>query len=201
MAGKEADSFAQAAADRVREVVQSAERRADEILDEAHEEATRIRERAESEARERLDEVRRALADLEGKIGAGGAEPASAPPPPPEPASEPEVADPAAEAEDAPPAIEEQPTEEGAPSTDELIEQLKSGGTKSEGSSSKRKAPARSTERSGAGDSDAGAARLVAMKMALDGASRDEVDKHLADSYSVRNRKKLVDEVFAKASK
>ena len=41
----------------------------------------------------------------------------------------------------------------------------------------------------------------MAMKMALDGASRDEVEKHLADSYSVPDRKKLLDDVFAKASK
>ncbi len=36
------------------------------------------------------------------------------------------------------------------------------------------------------------------MKMALDGASRDEVDKHLADSYTLSDRGKLLDEVFAR---
>jgi hypothetical protein len=175
-----AEELAAQAAERVREIVQSAERRADEVLDEAREEATRIRERAEAEARERLDEVRRALTDLEGKIGAGAAE--REPQPPPEPGPEPTPSKPSAEAEEAPPALEEQPAESGA-STDELIEQLKSGGDEIKA------------------DSDAGAARLVAMKMVLDGASRDEVERHLADSYSVPNRRKLLDDVFAKASK
>ncbi len=189
MAGKEAESFAQAAADRVREIVESAEgraseivaeaeRRAEELLGAARKEADQLRSRAESEARERLDDVRRALTDLEGRIGAGAAETA----PSPEPEPEPEPAEPAAEAEEAPPALADEPAEAGGASTEELIEQLKSGGEEK-------------------GDADAGAARLVAMKMALDGASRDEVDKHLADSYSIPNRKKLLDDVFAKAAK
>jgi hypothetical protein len=177
MADREADSFAQAAANRVREIVGSAEERAEEILSEAREEAERIREHAEAEAREKLDEVRAALADLEGRIGAGAAHEPSATP-------EPEVrADQtAAEAEEAPPALQEEPAETSGAPTEKLIEQLRSGAGEE-------------------GESDAGAARLVAMKMALDGASRDEIDRHLAESYKVPDRRKLVDEVLAKASR
>jgi hypothetical protein len=48
---------------------------------------------------------------------------------------------------------------------------------------------------------DIQAARLVAMKMALDGASREEIEAELARSYSLGDRAALVDEVLAKAGK
>jgi hypothetical protein len=48
---------------------------------------------------------------------------------------------------------------------------------------------------------DSQAARLVAMKMALDGASREEIDAELARSYALADRAALVDEVLAKATK
>jgi cell division septum initiation protein DivIVA len=48
---------------------------------------------------------------------------------------------------------------------------------------------------------DAGAARLVAMKLALDGASRDEARKQLAADYEVEDLDSLLDEVYAKAGK
>jgi hypothetical protein len=40
------------------------------------------------------------------------------------------------------------------------------------------------------------AARLVAMKMALDGSSREEIAKHLADSYGLGESDELLDAVF-----
>ncbi len=48
---------------------------------------------------------------------------------------------------------------------------------------------------------DSQAARLVAMKMALDGVFRDEIDAELEKSYSLADRAALVDEVLAKAGK
>jgi hypothetical protein len=48
---------------------------------------------------------------------------------------------------------------------------------------------------------DTQAARLVAMKMALDGASREEIDAEIERSYSLADRAALVDEVLAKAGK
>jgi hypothetical protein len=39
------------------------------------------------------------------------------------------------------------------------------------------------------------------MKMALDGASREEIDAELERSYSLADRAALVDEVLAKAGK
>ena len=46
-------------------------------------------------------------------------------------------------------------------------------------------------------DEDIEGARLVALNMALDGASRDEVDRHLRDQHGVADPAPLLDEVFA----
>ncbi len=48
---------------------------------------------------------------------------------------------------------------------------------------------------------DVGAARLVAMKFALDGTSRDEARKQLAADYDVADLDSLLDEVYSKAGK
>ncbi len=40
-------------------------------------------------------------------------------------------------------------------------------------------------------------ARLVALNMALNGDSREETDRYIAENYQVANRQKLLDEVFA----
>jgi hypothetical protein len=50
------------------------------------------------------------------------------------------------------------------------------------------------------GGADEAAARLVAMKMALDGASREQVEAHLVDSYGPGDRSGLLDDVFARVS-
>ena len=48
---------------------------------------------------------------------------------------------------------------------------------------------------------DAGAARLVAMKLALDGTSRDEARRQLAGDYEIADLDSLLDEVYSKAGK
>ena len=48
---------------------------------------------------------------------------------------------------------------------------------------------------------DGGAARLVAMKLALDGTSRDEARKQLAADYHVDDLDSLLDDVYAKAGR
>ena len=50
-------------------------------------------------------------------------------------------------------------------------------------------------------DDDSQAARLVAMKMALDGASRGEIASELDTSYKLADRDALLDDVLAKAGK
>jgi hypothetical protein len=39
------------------------------------------------------------------------------------------------------------------------------------------------------------------MKMVLDGSSREEVERHLADNYELGETGKLIDEIFARAGK
>ena len=46
-------------------------------------------------------------------------------------------------------------------------------------------------------DEDIEGARLVALNMALDGASRADVERHLRDEHGVRDPAPLLDEVFA----
>ena len=210
MASGETDNLVAAVADRVREAlleaekrgnefVEEAERRAEEIVAEAEERARRIvadadakAERAialaEEQARERVDRARVALEELGSALGHPPAapEPAAAPEPEPELAEEPEPVeeeesepDSEPEALDEPKPAEEAGKAEGGPSTDELIAQLRSGG------------PAAPAD-----GGDEGAARLIAMNMALDGASREDVDRHLSEEYGLTDNDALLDEVF-----
>jgi hypothetical protein len=180
---------------RAGEIVAGAEERAREIVSEAEADAERIRSGAERQARERVARARAVLEELGTALGEDEPEPEAATPP--EPAELPEPAEPPE-----PPAPEDAPTEaipqpvvaesrEG-PSTDELIAQLKAGATD---------VPPAAPRDVAADDGGEAAARLVAMNMALDGASREEVDRHLAEGFAVGNRGALIDEVFARVGK
>jgi hypothetical protein len=190
-------------AERVRVLVADAEKRAEEIVTQAQAEAERIRAKAEAEARERLDQVREALEKLEAGLGAkpapdGSNRDSQAPQPEPEPeapAPEPEAPESKAEASEPQPAPAE-PAPSGKVSTEALIEQLKAGGQSAEPDPE----PAAQATNAAPGD-DAGAARLVAMKLALDGTSRDEARKQLAADYDVADLDSLLDEVYSKAGK
>ena len=59
----------------VRLALDAAQRRAEEIVQEAEAEAERIRAAAEAKARERLDQVRQALEQLEAGLALPGLEP------------------------------------------------------------------------------------------------------------------------------
>lgn len=180
-------------AERVRELIADAEERAAAIVREAEADATRVRERAEAQARERLAEVRSALEDLQGKLGRADTEaevtpgpvtvPEPTPPATPEPTPEP-VPEPVPGPEPTP-----EPVPEPTPPPDEADRPAP------EVPAAAGEASAANGERS----SDKAAARLVAMKMALDGASREEIDSHLASNYDVEHRDKLLDDVLARA--
>ena len=51
----------------------------------------------------------------------------------------------------------------------------------------------------GSKSDDAAGARLVALNMALDGASRDEIEAKLTEDFELADGAKLVDEVLAVA--
>jgi hypothetical protein len=219
--------LAEDAADKVAEIVEVAERKAAEIEAEARREADRLVSEARGEAKEQVeraqgavrrlvdqaDELRAAVGKLgtefaEGRDAAAETEPEINPQPPrvpePEPPREPEPTPPRTPEPQPPPTPEPQPPDipepqppgpeiESRPSTEELIEQLKGGA----GGSKSPPAPAEDSDNG----ADAAAVRLVAMKMALDGSSRDEVDRHLAESYGPGDRGDLLDEVFSRVGK
>lgn len=58
-------------------------------------------------------------------------------------------------------------------------------------------APAAPAAASGGGDDDAEGARLVALNMALNGTSREETDRYLAENFDLSDRAGLLDEVYA----
>jgi hypothetical protein len=165
------EDLAQQAADSVRKVVEEAQKEAAKIIAAAEKEAEGIRARAEAEARDQVEGARKALEDLTARFGSGSGGSKAAASPPSPPSPEP--------AEDVAEAPTSPPVEEAA-----------------EADPVKAEAAAFKSE----GD-DSQAARLVAMKMALDGASRDEIATELDGSYALDDRDALLDDVLAKAGK
>jgi outer membrane biosynthesis protein TonB len=174
-------------AERVRELVVEAEQRAAAIVADAEREAKAIRERAEAEAKQRLGEVREALDQLQGKLGGGPAgateaevEPGPVIVPEPEPPAVPEPA-PSPEPTPQPPEPEPPSIPEPAPPPDEGTPPAAGNGA--------------------ARSDDAAGARLVAMNMALEGASRERIADRLRDDFELDDPGKLVDEVLALTAK
>jgi hypothetical protein len=187
----DAEELIRQTSESVRSALEAAQRRADEIVREAEAEAQRIRATAEAEARERLDQVRRALEQLEAGLGARSA-PRKPSAKPKSQAAKPEPSQSESEPRESELAPAEPPP--GKVSTEELIERLKTGGQSTNAESE----PAAPNE---APSDDAGGARLVAMKLALDGTARDEARRQLAAEYEVDDLDSLLDEVYAKAGK
>ena len=187
------------AEEKAREIVANAEDKAKELVSNAEADAARIRERVEAEAHDRLAKVREALASLEGSFGGSPSseiDPGPAEVPDPMPPSEPEPSPPTepepqppAEPEPMPPEPEIEPPAPAEPDRDapKLEEEVA--------------APAATngfdTERS----SDSTAARIVAMKMALDGSSRDDIGTHLDENYDIESFEKLLDDVMTRAKR
>jgi hypothetical protein len=194
-------------AQNVREAIDEAQRQAQEILSEAQAqaeqvraeaerlrgEAERIRADAEADARRRLDEVQTALADLQGRLGGtpeAEVHPGPVTVPEPEPPQTPEpLPDPTPEPTPEPvpePTPEPVPEPTPPPETPETPEPVSSA------------AEANGDDVAGGDDS---AARLVAMKLALDGTSREAAKAQLAAEYDVADLDKLLEDVYSRASK
>jgi DivIVA domain-containing protein len=58
--------------------------------------------------------------------------------------------------------------------------------------------PAPAVPGNGSGSTDAEAARLVALNMALDGTPREETARYLAEHFALSDRERLLDEVYAR---
>jgi translation initiation factor IF-2 len=173
----------QQASENVRSALQEAQRRADEIVRDAEAEAQRIRAEAEADARRRLDRVRHALEQLETGLGERE-QPASS--------SWPHEAK----------AVKNAP--ETSPSPSPAAAEADSSRTPPSPARDVAAAPEPETPAAApakrAGD-DGGAARLVAMKLALDGTPREEAREQLAADYDVSDLDSLLDQVYAKAGK
>ena len=165
------EDLAQLAAESVRKVVAEAQEEAAKIIAAAEKEAEGIRARAEAEARDQVEGARKALEDLTARFGGSSSSNSDTRSSP---------------APDPAPSSPSKPV----PEPEEPAAEAKEPEPVAEAPSSP---PA-------AGD-DSQAARLVAMKMALDGVSRDEIDAELESSYTLADRGALLDDVLAKAGK
>jgi outer membrane biosynthesis protein TonB len=191
----EAEQIVHDVAERVRALIADAEERAARIVRDAEQEAERIRTGAESEAERRLSDVREALDEIQGKLGATGeVVPGPVTVPEPEPPGVPEpTPDPVPEPVPGPERVPEptpDPVPDPVPGPERVPEPSPRPGP------SPDPAPG---ENGGARSTDKAAARLVAMKMALDGASREEIEQHLEGHYDVGHLEKLLDDVLARA--
>ena len=220
-------SLAQAASEQVRAIVEAAESSAAAIEQSAQDEAARIRSDAENDARQTRDEAvqrsqdhvgqvssatkqmlqrveameselnglveslrtgaNRLTADLsllEGGMGdlydaTGRGEDGAMPPAPPRVVE----SVPLAVVADEPAPAEEETTPGEQLSTDEPAAV--------EAPAGDEPAPAEG------GEADTEGARLVALNMALNGTSRDETDRYLAENFDLADRAALLDEVYA----
>jgi hypothetical protein len=202
--------LASSAGEKVAEIIATAEAKAEEIEAEARQQAERIVAAARAEAQEQVarareavaglvsqaDDLRRRVGDLGRDLGEGAAaetDPVTVPEPTvpqpevdpspvivpePEPAREPvPVPDPVPEPTPQPDIVPTTPEPDIAPPQPD-------------------QPPPAATETNG----DEAGARLVAMKMALDGSTREEVERHLAESYGIGDRGELLDDVFSRVS-
>jgi cell division septum initiation protein DivIVA len=169
--GQHAEELAAKAAEAVRRVVAAAETRAAEIVREAEADADRIREAAEAKATEIREQ---AEADARERI-----ETASK-------ALE-ELRGKLSGAGDArpPPAVSPEPVAEPEPVR--AVPEVPAAPQGEAGASA------------AAGNGDDAAARLVAMKLAVDGKGRDEIEAELTQRFGPGDRSRLLDDVLARA--
>jgi DivIVA domain-containing protein len=189
-------SLADVASEKVASIVEAAEAKAKEIEADARREADQLLSGARDQARDQIERAQRSVAKLIGqadelreRVGAmaedviGTGEPRAETPPGPQPVPEPAPPDP--EVDPTPVTVPEPaPPREPEPEPPLIPEPHP-----------EPPAPA------AANGADEQAARLVAMKMALDGSSREEIAKHLAENYELGNSGELLDAVFERAGK
>jgi DivIVA domain-containing protein len=194
---KGSDSLASIAAERVGSIIEAAEAKAKEIEADARREADELLSNARDQARDQLERAQRSVANLIGqaddlreRIGVmaqevgGGQGSRAETEPGPEPVPEP-----------MPPEPEVDPTPVTVPEPAPPVEPEPAPPTIPE---PQPDAPVEPAANNGADDQ---AARLVAMKMALDGSSRDDIAKHLGANYELSDTDELLDAVFERAGK
>jgi hypothetical protein len=174
LAAQVADAVRRAVADattRAEEIVMEAEADANQIKARAEAEAARIREQAETDARRQIDAAKRALDELGGSLAAAveAATPKGSVMEEPEPEPEPEPEQPPES-----PGAPEAPVSPPAPEQP-TVEQASPGG-----------------------NGDDAAQRLVAMKLAVDGKDRAEIEAELTAKFGSADRSVLLDDVLSR---
>jgi cell division septum initiation protein DivIVA len=172
---KGAEELAAKAAETIRSTLAEAEAKAERIIGDAEAERKRILDRAEAEARERIDSATRALEELRSKLAEVGSAPVSSPS-----ETEPAASQPAA-SQPAPSEPEPEPlrAEPEVPTT----------------------APTETHPAPESGNGDDAAARLVAMKLAVDGKGREEIEEELTQRFGPGDRSALLDDVLTRAGR
>jgi DivIVA domain-containing protein len=194
-------SLADVASQKVGSIVEAAEEKAKEIEADARREADELLSNTRAQARDQLESAQRSVSKLVGQadelrerigamaqeVGGAGRAKAETPDPGPVPGPEPvpEPAPPEPEIDPGPVTVPEpEPPREPEPEPPSIPEP--------------RPEPPAPAAANGA---DEQAARLVAMKMALDGSSREEIERHLAANYKLSDSEGLLDAVFERAGK
>jgi len=129
------------------------------------------------------------MAELYTAAGAKTEPPAPAAPPPPEPSTEP-----LAEAE---PLAAEPLAEPAAAPEPELPLEPEPELSAPAANSTPLAAEPEPAEAAPASDADVEGARLIALNMALNGQSREETDRYLAENFDLPDRERLLDEVYS----
>jgi DivIVA domain-containing protein len=164
-------SAGRAASERVRAIVEAAERTAADIERAAREDADRIRAEAAREAEALRAEVAERLRGLLAQVGAmeedlsGIRAPQGPAPAPPAPAAS------------------------AAPAHPPVLSDAEGGGREADGEAD--------GGTGGAADGDTAGERLVALDMALSGRSREETERDLVETFGPGDRTELLDEVWA----
>jgi DivIVA domain-containing protein len=189
-------SLADVAAQKVASIVEAAEAKAKEIEADARREADELLSNARDQARDQLERAQRSVANLIGQadelrerigemaqavVGGEGTRGETEPGPQPVP----EPAPPQPEVDPTPVTVPEPaPPREPEPEPPMIPEP--------------QPEPPAPAAANGADDQ---AARLVAMKMAFEGSSRDDIAKHLSANYELADTDELLDAVFERAGK
>ena len=174
-------SLAATASDQIRAIIEAAEQTAAQIRSEAEDEAVRIRREAEEEAtgirdeargdvHELLESLREGVGRLAADLDRLGEKLAA---PGPDDAAPVPVAEPVPRDENTRAAASSEPAAQAA------------------------EPAAASSEPAAPSDADLESARLVALNMALDGSSRDEVDRYLRENFALADSGALLDDVYA----
>jgi outer membrane biosynthesis protein TonB len=175
------------AEERAEQIIDAAEKEAKSVIDRAQGEAAEIRKKAERDADSRLSAIQAALAEVQAKIGIRGEVPTSpVPAPEPEPPVVPEPAPPPPDPSPAPePVPEPEPplVPEPTPPPDEATPP---------------QVAATAKPRANGKSNDDASARLVAMNLALEGATREQAKAQIEAEYDCADLDGLIDDIFAR---